>query len=246
MKAGFSLATAFLAVSFVGFSNAVKLARREYEVPVKQNTEENRELTFSDPDANVDQEHRVEVRYTLSFDECNRLEVAECESIIEHMFEDDPSLFRDTDHLYFFEETLQQPGADNYNYVSMMTNAGGTHVAGHLGDGVVHYHNPNYDRENVWCTSDTPCPHEPNHLRHLTEKCCFAVGPWDCDTGVPKTPEDCCNMIKSSVPPTDDVGNAIICYTAFPLGSAQNPVDHSRIHILLDAGGFVVGEPVNE
>lgn len=212
---------------------------------VKKDVEEIRELTLSDPDANVDQDHRMEVRYTLSFDECHNLDVAECEAVIEQMFEDDPALFK-TDSIYFFEETLQQPGDDNYNYVSMVTNAAGTHVAGHNMDGVVHYNNPNYDRENVWCTSDTPCPGEPNHLLHLPEKCCFAVGPWDCDTGVPKTPEDCCNMIKSSVPPTDDIGNEIICFTAFPLGSEQNPIDYSRIHILLDAGGHVVGDPINE
>lgn len=246
MKSGFTFAAALLAGSIMDVSNAVKLARREYEVPVSQDIEGDRALLLSDPNAVVNKEHRVQVRYTLSFDECPGIPVKDCEDTITKMFEEDPTLFRDVDNIYFKEDRLPQPGDPNYNYVGMMTNPAGTHVVGWNGDGVVHYKNPNFDRENIWCTSEEPCPDEPNHVRHLPDKCCFHIGPWDCDTGVPKSPEDCCKIIKSSVPPIDFLGNELICHTAHPVGSIYNPIDYSRIQVLFDAEGKVVGEPTNE
>ena len=75
--------------------------------------------------------------------------VEECEAKIDEILRDDPALFRGLDRLNYQVEMLQQPGDANQHWVGLVTNMAGTHVAGYSGDGVIRYHNPNYDRENV-------------------------------------------------------------------------------------------------
>ena len=75
---------------------------------------------------------------------------------------------------------------------------------------------------------------------------CYSIGPWDCDIGTPLTVEQCCNLIKASVPEADERGNHIDCYVDPPIGSASNPVDPGRVCIHVDANDFVVRPPRNE
>ena len=72
------------------------------------------------------------------------------------------------------------------------------------------------------------------------------VGPWDCDVGAPLTVDECCSLIKSSVPFADVNGNFLECYANYPVGSVQNPEVSSRVIILTNHQGIVVKAPVAE
>lgn len=161
------------------------------------------------------------------------------------MLKTNPRIFQEH-NLHYEVQKLQQPGAPNAHHIGLMTNIKGTHVVGHDGDGIVKYYNPNYNRENIWCTSDEPCPDEHNSLTHIEDGCCFHIGPWDCDSGFPLTIEQCCNVIKASVPGKDKNGNEIYCHVAYPLGSEQNPFDYSRVSIILNGADRVVTPPLIE
>jgi hypothetical protein len=53
-------------------------------------------------------------------------------------------------------------------------------------------------------------------------------------------------MIKASVPEADYNGNFLDCYTDYPAGSVENPIDYGRVTIHTDAAGIVVHIPMNE
>ena len=68
----------------------------------------------------------------------------------------------------------------------------------------------------------------------------------DCDVGIPLEKEECCQMIKDSVPKADLNGNFLECHYEYPIGSASNPVNLGRVCIHTDAAGIVVNIPKNE
>lgn len=68
----------------------------------------------------------------------------------------------------------------------------------------------------------------------------------DCDIGLPLHPDECCNMIKDTVPAANFEGKYLECYNEYPVGSAHNPVDPGRVSIHTDAAGIVVNIPKNE
>jgi len=194
----------------------------------------------------VNPNHRNAVHYTLQFEECRGRTVDECESIINQLLAENPKLFDGRDHLTYVAHQIRQPGDPNYNRLGLMTNMAGDGVVGLNADGIVKFSNPNFGGQSVWCPSDTPCPEDHNRLQHIDDKCCFAIGPWDCDTGVPKTVDDCCDMIKASAPGADHNGNFLSCHAVYPLGSDFNPVDPGRIYMHVNADGRVVGDAVGE
>ena len=71
-----------------------------------------------------------------------------------------------------------------------------------------------------------------------------SVGPWDCDTGIPLSPEECCDMIKTSVPHADVKGNFLDCHVSPPLGSDSNPHDPNRVVVLTNENHIVIREPM--
>ena len=76
-----------------------------------------------------------------------------------------------------------------------------------------------------------------------TEETPIDIGPWDCGTGMPLSPDQCCNLIKSSVPLPDVKGNYINCVVSAPAGSESNPIDPSRVVVVTDDNGIVIREP---
>lgn len=194
----------------------------------------------------ANRKHRRMVQFILEFDECTGLPVAECVEIIDAILKDNPALFEDRDHLNFHVQKKRDPEDPNYYRIGLMTNTAGTEVVGLHGDGIIKYSNPKFNGDSIWCTSGTPCPHDKNRILRIEDKCCFSVGPWDCDTGFQKSPDECCSMIKSTVPGADLNGNKMKCHTVYPLGSEQFPIDYDRVQIRVDSGGNVLGAPVNE
>lgn len=196
----------------------------------------------------IDTTHRETMTYDISFEECRGKTVAECETLIKQIHETNPSVFHGgAEPLEFLVHEIPQRAAmeKTYNLIALMTNMAGTGVVGTHGDGIVRYRNPLFDNLSLWCTSEEPCLDNPNRDHSVPDKCCFSVGPWDCDTGVPKTFEECCSMIQSSVPGLDFHGNTMQCHPRRPFGSAANPKDNRRIFMRVDADGVIVGEPVN-
>lgn len=184
-------------------------------------------------------------QYSLQFEECKGKTVEECETLINQMIENDPSLFGGRDHLVYVVHEVRQKGERNYHKVGLMTDMEGNYVIGLNGDGVVKYTNPDHDGKNVWCIQDKPCKN-PTRLWHIDDKCCFNVGPWDCDADGPMTVEECCNYIQSTIPGLDFRGNMLECNAVYPLGSEMNPVDRDRVYMRVNAEGRVIGEPKNE
>jgi len=190
--------------------------------------------------------HRNAVHYTLQFEECKGKSPGECENIINQMLKDDPKLFDGQDHLTYVVQHKRQAGDPNYYKLGLMTDMSGKLVVGINGDGIVRFSNPNFDGQSVWCLSDTPCLEDHNRLLHIEDKCCFALGPWDCDTGVPKTVDACCDMIKATAPGADHNGNSLSCHPSYPLGSDLNPVEPGRVYMRVNNNGRVVGDAINE
>ena len=81
--------------------------------------------------------------------------------------------------------------------------------------------------------------------KHFIHLGCYDIGPWDCNIGTPLTVEQCCTMIKASVPDVDVNGNNIDCYVDPPIGSISKPIDHGRVRIIVNED-VVVRPPKNE
>lgn len=169
----------------------------------------------------------------IQFEQCKGKTVEECEALINQMNVG-------ADFVYVVHE-VRQRGVDDYNRLGLNTDFSGTVVNGINGDGVVKFSNPDFDGKNIWCLFDRPCIN-PSRVLHVTDQCCFNVGPWDC---FGKYVEDCCTDIRSSIPGLDYRGNMIECKAAYPLGSEQNPFDRNRVTIRVNSDGHVVGEPHN-
>ena len=86
-------------------------------------------------------------------------------------------------------------------------------------------------------------PHN-NHSPLLTLPLYYIFS--DCYVGIDLTVEQCCNMIKDSVPTADKNGKTLECYADPPVGSVSNPVDAGRVIIHTDVNGIVVHIPKNE
>jgi hypothetical protein len=128
------------------------------------------------------------------------------------------------------EHKVREDTDNSYFKVGLRTNAQETGVAGILGDGMIFYP---WD----WCYPDENGDGTPE---------CRQIGPWDCDVGTPLTVEQCCNMIKASVPNADVHGNYLECYASYPVGSVSNPVDYGRVTLQVNKDGIVVRPPRNE
>eukprot|EP00970_Alexandrium_tamarense_P010519 scaffold2159_cov200-Alexandrium_tamarense.AAC.5 len=167
-------------------------------------------------------------RELMSF--VSRKTIAECEALIQADVEANPALFEDRASLNYVEHKVREDTDNSYFKVGLRTNAQETGVAGILGDGMIFYP---WD----WCYPDENGDGTPE---------CRQIGPWDCDVGTPLTVEQCCNMIKASVPNADVNGNYLECYASYPVGSVSNPVDYGRVTLQVNKDGIVVRPPRNE
>jgi len=169
-------------------------------------------------------EQRELLHFTVIFEECVGKTLEVCKGLIQAEVTANPSLFENREHLDYDVKTIRASDSSDYHLVGMRTNEAETHVVGVLGNGMVFYP---WD----WCT---------------TASTCYAVGPWDCDVGIPLPVEDCCNMIKSSVPYPDLNGNLLDCYVDPPVGSVSNPTDYGRVSIHVNGKNIVIRAPKNE
>lgn len=118
----------------------------------------------------------------------------------------------------------RKAGSDNYYLVGLRTNEAETGVVGVLGDGMIWY-------PWQWVLPDGSS---------------YDIGPWDCDVGMPLSPEQCCDMIKASVPNVDINGNYIDCIVSAPIGSVSNPRIPNRVIITTNENNIVIREPTAE
>jgi len=162
--------------------------------------------------------------FTLVFEECVGVHKDDCIDIINQHLAENPELFENRDSLNYEVSKVRENTDTGYNLVGLRTNMAETGVVGILGDGMVWY-------PWEWC---------------LPNGHCYTVGPWDCDVGTPLNVDECCNMIKATVPDADVNGNTIDCYADYPVGSVSNPVDYGRVSIPVNANNIVVRPPRNE
>lgn len=228
--------TAFIAVCLVRSSNALEITKHKLEGGKK----------FHAFTEGLSELFQVSEHYALEFTECKDLTLEECKTVITRLQSDGTLFGRNVDNVNYEVDTLQQPGAQNAHVIGIVTDMEGTHVTGYSGDGIIRYYNPNFARQSVWCISNEPCTYNQNRILEIDDKCCFNVGPWDCDNGNPKTVDECCDMIKSSVPGPNTDGKEIECHIAHPLGSIQNPIDYNRIKSVVAPDGHIVISPKNE
>ena len=67
------------------------------------------------------------------------------------------------------------------------------------------------------------------------------LSPWNC---VNITPEDCCLMIKQSVPNPDTNDNYIECHIFVPFGGIGNPKRNDRVFVTVSQDGRVHEAPI--
>eukprot|EP00804_Cyclotella_cryptica_P017170 CCRYP_013112-RA/>CCRYP_013112-RA protein AED:0.07 eAED:0.07 QI:97/1/1/1/1/1/2/301/209 len=166
--------------------------------------------------------------FTVVFEECVDTNLDECLNEIQSSVAENPTIFENREALTPIIHKVRERTDPGYYKVVLVTNLAETGVVGIHGDGMVFY-------PFEWCI---PNPSgEPE---------CREIGPWDCDVGTPLTVEQCCNMIKASVPNADVEGNYLACHPQYPVGSVSNPIDYGRVSITTDAQGNVVHPPRNE
>lgn len=170
-----------------------------------------------------DEENRQLMHYTVEFEECVGQTLEACQEIIQAEVLANPGVFEDRTQLEIDVMNVRTSDAPNYNQVGLRTNFNETGVVGVLGDGMIFYP---WD----WCIYDG----------------CYTIGPWDCDVGTPLSVDQCCNMIKTTVPHADVNGNELECYADLPIGSVNNPVDYGRVCIHVNSHNIVIRAPKNE
>ncbi|KAL7523478.1 hypothetical protein ACHAWF_000542, partial [Thalassiosira exigua] len=161
---------------------------------------------------------------TVIFEECVGIHLTDCQALIQADVEAQPELFGNRTALDYEVMPVRSSADPEYYKVGLRTNEAETHVVGILKDGMVFYP---WD----WCTA---------------EDSCSSIGPWDCDVGTPLSVDQCCNMIKASVPDPDLNGNYIECFPDYPIGSVSKPIDEGRVCIHVNANNIVVNAPRNE
>ena len=67
------------------------------------------------------------------------------------------------------------------------------------------------------------------------------LSPWNC---VNITPEDCCLMIKQSVPNKDTKDNYIECHIFVPFGGIGKPKRNDRVFVTVSQDGRVHEKPI--
>jgi hypothetical protein len=154
--------------------------------------------------------------------------VEDCLDQIQSDVTQNPEIFENRQTLNPVIQKVRERTDPGYYKVVLVTNLAETGVVGIHGDGMVFY-------PWEWCTP-----------KGSGEPDCREIGPWDCDVGIPLTVEQCCNMIKASVPNADVEGNYLDCHPQYPVGSVSNPIDYGRVSIATDAKGNVVRPPRNE
>jgi hypothetical protein len=169
-------------------------------------------------------EERLLMHYTVIFEECVGIHLDACKALIQAKVEESPEIFEHRSSLTYEVMPVRTVSDEGYNYVGLRTNEAENGVVGILGDGMVFYP---WD----WCDPDTGCG---------------SIGPWDCDIGTPLSVEECCNMIKASVPHPDVNGNYLECHPDYPVGSVSNPTDYGRVCIHVNGANIVVHAPKNE
>ena len=166
--------------------------------------------------------------FTVIFEECDHVSVEKCIQKIQTDVDQHPELFESHETLTPVVSKVRERSDPGYYKVVLVTNMAETGVVGVHGDGMVWYPFP-------WCVP-----------REGGEPECREIGPWDCDVGTPLTVQECCNMIKASVPDADVEGNFLTCHPSYPVGSVSNPVDYGRVSITTDGQGNVIRPPRNE
>ena len=111
---------------------------------------------------------------------------------------------------------------EGYNKVVIVTNLQADMVKGRNNDGIVSY-------PFMWDDAETG-------LKSLG-----VDGKWDCST---LTPEECCSMIKLSVPHADAKGNHIQCHIFVPFGGIGNKKRTDRVFVNLSQDGRVQEAPI--
>jgi len=192
-------------------------------VEEKEPTVEEKELMQYSTLEQQEAERQI-MQIIIEFDECVRMQLEDCRFFIQEQVRENPVLFEGRTP-YYSVRHVRSADDPNYNLVALRTNLEETHVVGVEGDGMVYYH---WD----WCPTDDVC---------------YPIGPWDCDIGTtPLTVEQCCDMIKSSVPDPDKNGKTLECHKSPPVGSASNPTDRNRVSIHVNNRNIVVRPPKNE
>lgn len=153
---------------------------------------------------------------TITFPECNERLLEHCLAIISAQMEE---LQLDAE---FVIHRKRDPYIEGYNKVVLVTDMTASYVKGRNEDGVVTYPFP-------WNDAITQVP----RMLGLN-------GSWDCHS---QTPEDCCAMIKASVPNPDTNGNYIECHVFIPFGGVGNKKRDDRIFINLSPDGRVHESP---
>jgi len=114
------------------------------------------------------------------------------------------------------KRNLSQEG---YNKVVIVTNEMADKVVGRGKDGIVSY-------PFMWDDALTGSR---------------LLSPWNC---VNITPEDCCLMIKQSVPNKDTKDNYIECHIFVPFGGIGKPKRNDRVFVTVSQDGRVHEKPI--
>lgn len=162
--------------------------------------------------------------FTVEFEECVGEHVTVCKDLIQKQVDTNPDIFEGRTSLDYEVTPVRTPNQDNYYKVGLRTDEDEAHVVGVKGDAMVSY-------PWQWCVDGNVC---------------YDIGPWDCHAGFPLTVEQCCNMIKATVPVMDVNGNKIDCYVDPPVGSISKPIEYGRVRIIVNEENNVVRPPKNE
>lgn len=144
---------------------------------------------------------------TTSFPECVDQTPADCIALINDEIANDPeasALF--PSGVTFDVRKKREPTDDNYNMVVIRLHQDNT-VKGNDGNGAIDYPFP-------WKYFD-------EQTQQVEE---VELGPWDCAMLVPLSGQQCCDMVRWSVPSLDVNGRHIECYYELPEEAEENKV----------------------
>mmetsp|Transcript_2348 Transcript_2348/g.3969 ORF Transcript_2348/g.3969 Transcript_2348/m.3969 type:complete len:301 (-) Transcript_2348:185-1087(-) len=144
---------------------------------------------------------------TTSFPECVDQTPADCIALINDEIANDPEarvLF--PNGVTFDVRKKREPTDDNYNMVVIRLHQENT-VKGKFGGGEVDY-------PFLWKYFD-------EQTQQVEE---VELGPWDCAMLVPLSGQQCCDMVRNSVPALDVNGRHIECYFELPEEAEEDKV----------------------
>ena len=188
----------------------------------------------------AEQRARELAHVKVEFDECVGQHIDWCRERIWAEHKNTPQNFGNMPTMQIEQAKPIKPNEGEYYMVGMRTNMEGTAVVGLLGE------QGGEALGMIWYPFQWVLPAGTYADKTYDEPTGIDIGPWDCDVGSPLTPEQCCTLIKSSMPYPDVNNNKLDCYSNYPIGSSQNPVQENRVIILTNHQDIVQRAPVNE